>query len=98
APGLRAYLDSHEFTPDHRQRVIVSVGHAFFQRDDAVVRDSDVFGAHLGAATSDVAHAGAVLVFQLGHPIVVVEGIHFETGDADHEARTDEPVLGVSVA
>src|SRR5690606_16248351 len=79
---LCAYFDAHEFTPYHRQWVVVAIDDAFFQRNDAIVRDSDMFGANLGAAARDVAHARTVLVLELRHPIVVIERIHFEAGDA----------------
>src|SRR4051794_23369653 len=38
------------------QRVVLAVHDSFLHRDDGVVGDLDVLGAHLGAALGDVAH------------------------------------------
>src|SRR3984885_11086598 len=74
-----------DLAPEPRHRVVAGVDHALLHRDDAVVRDLYVLGAHLGAALGDVAHAQAAVVRQL--PAVVdVEWMHLELGEADEES------------
>src|SRR4029078_4928376 len=87
-----------EQAPDGEQRIIVAIPHALLHRDDGVVGDADVLGAHLGATTGDVAHAGAVVLLELRDAVLGVQRVHLQTGDADHEARTDELVLTLAVA
>src|SRR6202046_2385195 len=74
-----------DLAPEPGHRVVTGVDHALLHRDDAVVRDLYVLGAHLGAALGDVAHAQAAVVRQL--PAVVdVERVHLELREADEEA------------
>ena len=75
---------------DREQRVVAAVGDALLERDERVVGDVDVLGAHLGAALGDVAVAQAVVVD--GHLAAVdgVERVHVQLGDPHEEARTGE--------
>src|SRR5262249_52006746 len=68
-------------------RVIELVNDAFLERDDAVVGDVDVFGADFGATLGNVAEADVESVFEKAEPVSGVQGMHFQAGDADHEAR-----------
>src|SRR5579863_9023830 len=74
-----------DLAPEPGDGVVAGVDHALFHGDDAVVGDLDVLGAHLSAALGDVAHAEAAVVRELA-PIVDVEGVHLELGEADEEA------------
>src|ERR1700693_1802698 len=74
-----------DLPPEPGHRVVAGVDHPLLHRDDAVVGDLDVLGAHLGAALRDVAHAEAAIVGQLA-PVVDVERVHLELGEADEEA------------
>src|SRR6202041_2054010 len=74
-----------DLAPEPGHRVVAGVDHALLHRDDAVVGDLYVLGAHLGAALRDVAHAQAAVVRQLA-AVVDVEGVHLELGEADEEA------------
>src|SRR5439155_1114235 len=72
---------------------IVAVGHPLLERDDPVVGDVDVLGAHLGAALRDVAEAHAGLLPHELRPIAGVERVHVEAGQLDEEARPREILL-----
>jgi hypothetical protein len=81
-----------------RHRIKELVNHTLLQRDDGVVGDGDVLGAHLCAALGDVAVADAVFVFEVGDPVFGVEGVHFEGRGVDEEAGADELIVFVVVA
>ena len=74
-------------------RIVEPIDDALLERDDRVVGDRDVLGAHLRAAVRDVAVPDAVLVFQRLEPVLGVERVHLERRGVDEEARPDE--LGV---
>ncbi len=63
---------------------------SFFERDDGVVGDGDVFGADFGAAFGDVAIADAELVFQFVDSIFGIERVHLERRRIDEKSRPDE--------
>src|SRR6188508_1017440 len=54
-PSLSAAAEQLVSQPHHR--VVLTVGGALLQRDQRIVGDLDVLGAHLGAALGDVAEA-----------------------------------------
>ena len=76
--------------PNHANGVVRGVDHPLLQRDDGVVGDLDVLGAHLGAALGDVALAQALLLLQELAAVVDVERVHLELGRAGEEARAGE--------
>src|SRR6266496_3727571 len=51
------------------QWIVEFIHHAFLQRDDGVLRNRDIFRAHLAAAGGDVAVAYVVRVLEIGHPV-----------------------------
>ena len=51
-----------------------------------------VLRADLGAAFGDVAEADPEFVAEDVDPVLVVEGMHLQPGDADEEAGPPEPV------
>src|SRR5262249_11774392 len=53
----------------------------------------NILGAHLGAALCDVAEAEAELVLQEPRAGDAIQGMHFERGDPDEEARASELLL-----
>ncbi len=69
------------------------VDDALLERDDGVVGDLDVLRADLGAAFGDVAEADPEFLADEVDPVLVVEGVHLQRGDADEEARAAELVL-----
>src|SRR6266849_3988873 len=73
------------------------VGHPLLHRDDAVVGDVDVLGAHLGAALGDVAEADAGLGPRELPAVDGVERVHVEAGDLDEEAWPREGRLQLIV-
>lgn len=52
-----------EYLHKFRERIVVLVNDALFQRDDGVVGNGDVFGANFGAAFCDVAVTDAEKIF-----------------------------------
>src|SRR5437879_3675612 len=78
-------------------RVVGARDDALLERDDAVVGDMDVLGAHIGAAFRDVAVGEPVLRADELGAVVRVERVHLERREADEEARTREAVLVVLV-
>src|SRR5690606_7449991 len=65
ASGLLALLVlAEDLAPQPHQRVVAVARHALLHRDDPVVGDVDVLGAHLRAALGDVAVAEALLVLR----------------------------------
>src|SRR5881628_1081201 len=79
--------------PEQPDDGIVAVGHPLLERDDPVVGDVDVLGAHLGAALRDVAEAHAGLLPHELRPIAGIERVHVEAGQLDEEARPREILL-----
>ena len=73
-----------------RHRVVPGVDRPLLQRDDGVVGDLDVLGAHLGAALGDVALAQALLLLQELTPVVDVERVHLELRRPCEEAGAGE--------
>src|SRR5215467_2339899 len=80
------------------QRVEVKVVHPLLERDDGVVGDVDVLGAHLLAAFGDVAEAGAGIALEQRPAVEHVARMHLQAGDPDHEARTVVLLLPIMVA
>src|SRR5678815_185614 len=101
APSYRSASRSPR-PPEQReqpaQRVVVAVGHALLERDDAVVGDRDALGADLRAALGDVAVADPVLLLEIGLAVLDVERVHLERRRVDQEARSDELLVLVVVA
>ena len=75
--------------------VVGGVHDAFFERDDGVVGDLDVLGAHLGAALGDVAHPEAHALAQQLPAVVGVERMRLELHVADEHAGAG--VMGLVV-
>jgi hypothetical protein len=86
-------FDEAEVAEEPEEGVVVAVDDAFFEGDDGVVGDVNVFGADLGAALGDVAVADAGGFFNKGDAVGNVEGVHLEAGQADHKARAHEVVF-----
>src|SRR5207237_9407308 len=91
-------LPSSEAPGDGADRVEVDVRGALLQRDDGVVGDPDVLGAHLGAALGDVAHAHAGFMAKQLAAVQRVLGLHLQAGHPHHEAGAVEGVLPTVVA
>src|SRR6266850_4996737 len=74
-------------------RVVKLVHHPFFQRDDRIVRDCNVFRADLRAAFGDVAQADPLSFLQLCQSVFRVKRMHFQRGGINKVSRTDEFVV-----
>src|SRR5262249_55960351 len=70
-----------------KERIVKPIHHAFFQRNDAVVRDVDMFRPTPGATFGDVAWADVERVLEEAEPVHGVERMHIQARDADQEAR-----------
>jgi hypothetical protein len=97
-PGLKARPPAADLPEQHGQRIVKLVHHALFERDDGVVGDADLLGADLGATLGDVAKAKSELVLEKARAVAAVEGMHFEAGDSNEEARAGELFLLVVFA
>src|SRR5579859_958253 len=80
---------------DRPDGVEVDIVHALLERDDGIVGDLDVLGAHLRAALGDVAVTDARLSFEHRAAVQDVLRVHVEARDAHHETRPVEHALGV---
>ena len=89
----QAHLRSEQLVAEPHDRVVLAVGDALLHRDQRVVGDLDVLGAHLGAALGDVAVAQTEVL--LGHVLAVqgVQRVHVQFGDPHQETRAGERLL-----
>jgi hypothetical protein len=79
-----------DFSPQLHERVVESIHHSFLEQNDGVVGNAHVFRAYLGAAAGNAAHADAVSFFDLGDAVGGIQGVHFQSGQANHNTRTDK--------
>src|SRR5260370_2016421 len=89
-PSLKAPLLPADLPEQHGQRIVKFVYHALFERDDGVVRNSNLLGTNLRAAFRDVAKSETELILQQPGAVAAVERMHFESGDSNEETRTCE--------
>jgi hypothetical protein len=78
--------------------IIKLIDHSFFERDDGVICDVDVFRADFGAAFCDVAIADVSFVFEKLETVCFIERVHFETGSTYQEARSHELIFAIMVS
>src|SRR5438128_2274677 len=71
------------------ERIVHLVDHPFFQRDDRVVGDVDLFRTDPGAALGDVAVPDAMQLLELPGPLFDVERVHLQRRDVGDDARAD---------
>src|SRR5439155_4044244 len=75
---------------DRAEWVVKPVRNSLFKGDDRIVCDVNVFGADLGAALRYVAHPySGCFTYQLG-PVLRIERMHLQLGEANEEARAIE--------
>src|SRR6266404_98494 len=79
-------------------RVVESVNHALFQRDDGVVCNRDALGTDLRAALGDVAISDAVLGLELARAVLPIERMHFERRRVEEKPGPDELIEQLMVA
>src|SRR5438552_7564171 len=93
-PPLRSFLlfpaRSEEHAGEPEERVVEAIDDSLLEGNDAIVGDSDVLRADVGAATGDVAEARAELPADRWNSILRVERMHLQRGEADHESRPHE--------
>ena len=88
------HLVLEQLVPEPHHRVVLAVHRALLQRDQRVVGDLDVLGAHLGAALGDVAEAQPVFVLRLlGTTVQRVQRMHVEFGLTHQIPRAGERLL-----
>jgi hypothetical protein len=95
---LKAVRLAADLPEQHGQWIVKLVHHALFERDDGVVGDANLLGADLGATLGDVAKAKAELILEKARAVAAIEGMHFEAGDSNEEARAGELLLLVVFA
>jgi hypothetical protein len=91
-------LPAADLAEEHGQRIVEFVHDALFERDDGVVGDANLLGTDLRATFGDVAKTKAELILEKASAVECVEGMHFETGDSNEEARASELLLLVVFA
>lgn len=79
-------------------RIVKLVDDTFFERNDGIIRDRNLFWANLGTAFRDVAIADVELAFEGGDAIGSVEGVHLQSGSVDQKSRPDEFLMFVMFA
>src|ERR1700674_3666726 len=79
-------------------RVVESVNHTLFERDDRVVCNGDALGTDLRAAFCDVAVPDAVLGLELARAVLPVERMHFERRCVEEIPGPDELIEQLMVA
>src|SRR6185369_11299184 len=95
APPPRSCLLPSEHPEQPLHRIIEPVDHALLHRNDRVVGDVNVLGAHVRAALRDVAQPDAAFFPQMLQPIIRVERLHLERRAVHEKARPHE--LGMHV-
>jgi 3-methyladenine DNA glycosylase Mpg len=83
---------------EHGEGVVKFVHHAFFERDNGVVGDANLLGTNLRATFGYIAETEAELILEQAGAVAAVEGMHFEAGDSNEEARAGELFLFVVFA
>jgi hypothetical protein len=84
--------------PKPAKRIIKLVHHAFFQRNDSVIGNLNVFRTNFGAAFRDVAVTDPLSVSQVLQPIFGIERMHFQRGHVNQKTRPDEFVVHLMIA
>ena len=69
---FRLFRRDGQVPPDPVKGVVKSTGNAFFEGDDAVIGDTDIFRADFGTAFGDIAEADAENIFEV---LQAVEGV-----------------------
>ena len=75
---FRIFRGSGQASPDPGKGVIESSGNAFFEGDDAVICDADVFRADFSTTFGDIAEADAENIFEVLQAVEGVQGMHGE--------------------
>ena len=84
--------------PNPSQWVIKFVHNPFLQRNNAIVRDFDLFRTNLGTAFRNIAVADPVGFAQFLDPIFGVERMHLQRGRVNQKARPDKAIAHLVVA
>src|SRR5215813_3199042 len=84
---LRAATRRADDLQQHPQRIVISIDHAFLQRNDRIIRDMDALWTDFSAALGDVAIADAKLALEQRHAIGPIERMHLQAGDAHQKPR-----------
>src|SRR5260370_7447545 len=85
--SLKAVLLAADLAEEHGQRIVEFVHHALFERNDGVVRDSNLLGADLVAAFCDVAKAQSELILEHSAAVHAFYRLHFHSAYSTANAR-----------
>ena len=69
---------------EHGDWIVELVDYAFFERDNSIIGNVNVFRTDLSAALGDVAETDASLTLQPLHTVSSVERVHLQTGKPYH--------------
>src|ERR1700692_2394666 len=97
-PPHLTFSSAADLANKHDQRIIVLVHYPFLERDDGVVGDVDIFGAHLSAALRDVAETYDQFLLQHLCPRDAVKRMHLKRSRAYEEARSAKLLLLAVIA
>lgn len=75
---FRFFRGGGQASPDPGKGVVKSTGNTFFEGDDAVIGDADVFRADFSTAFGDIAEADAENIFEVLQAVEGVQGMHGE--------------------
>src|SRR4051812_44688310 len=79
-------------------RIVEPIDDALLERNDRVLRNRNVFRAHLRAAAGNVTEADAVLLLERRDAIGGIERVHLERGRVRQKAWSDELVVQFVIA
>src|SRR5882724_12794175 len=89
-PSPQFLFGASDLPNQHEHRIIKFIHNALFQRNDRIIRDVDLLGAHFCAALGDVAETDAELILKQLGASLRVERMHFEPRDPYEEPRSSE--------
>lgn len=76
-------------------RIVELVNDAFFERDDGVVRNRDMFRADFRTTFGDVTISDTIRILQFLQPVFSVNWVHFQGSGVNEESRSDELVMKI---
>src|SRR5918994_4593996 len=82
-----------EQAEDPADRIVEPIDDPLLERNDRIVRDVNVLGAHGGAALRDVAVPHAVPSLQIRDAVGTVDRVHLERSVVDEKSRPDERIV-----
>ena len=76
-------------------RIVELVNDAFFEWDNGVVRNRDMFRTDLRTTFGDVTISNTIRILQFFQPVFSVNWVHFQGSGINEESRSDELVMEI---